>query len=210
MGLVRQTFFLELVPTIYLESSNFPIFTHQYSVTNHTEAIDIHKPLTQLPGNSEVKEGGGVKDDWWMKRGKGKGVKGEGWRGEWAKGRRVKGEGEKDKGVIGQTSRSEGESEQQLMTLGIFFSFDLSPMLISISKEEKSILHLLTRLCAVIGGTWVVFGLMFAATRRLRKEWNLTEASLFLPHATKLQSIHSSFAAPKYNHSLNPSRDLLK
>lgn len=41
---------MEIVPTIYMEQYSYPIFTHQYSVTNHTEKIDLEQELTKLPG----------------------------------------------------------------------------------------------------------------------------------------------------------------
>lgn len=111
-GVVRQTYFLELVPTIYKEYYSYPLFTNQYSVTNHTEVMDLNRPLTQLPGNTS-------------------------------------------------------ETNSRLTFSGLYFSFELSPMLISITRNSKSFLHLLTRLCAVVGGAWVVFGLLFSTLRSI-------------------------------------------
>eukprot|EP01126_Amoeba_proteus_P052648 TRINITY_DN6378_c0_g2_i5.p1 TRINITY_DN6378_c0_g2~~TRINITY_DN6378_c0_g2_i5.p1 ORF type:complete len:235 (-),score=37.83 TRINITY_DN6378_c0_g2_i5:97-801(-) len=93
--MVRQIYYINLVPTIYLEYPLPPIGTNQYSVTNHTTL-----------------------------------------------------------------------SPTGLTPPGIFFSFELSPMMIFLTKKQKPFLHLVTRLCAVVGGTWVVAGLIYRLVRR--------------------------------------------
>lgn len=42
---------------------------------------------------------------------------------------------------------------------GVFFMFDLSPIMMSIKEERKSFLHFLTSLCAIIGGVITVSGI---------------------------------------------------
>jgi len=46
---------------------------------------------------------------------------------------------------------------------GIFFKYDFSPMLVQLERREKYFTHFLTRLCAIIGGTWVVLGLIYSS-----------------------------------------------
>lgn len=93
--LVRQIYYLRLVPTIYMESGSI-VHTHQYSVTNHTDVIDLSNLSTlQLPG--------------------------------------------------------------------VFFKYDFSPMLVKMEKKTKYFSHFLTRMCAIIGGTWVVLGLIYSS-----------------------------------------------
>jgi len=54
----------------------------------------------------------------------------------------------------------------QLSTLpGIFFRYDFSPMLVRLESRSKSILHLLVKMCAIVGGVWTVIGLVFAVLR---------------------------------------------
>lgn len=43
---------------------------------------------------------------------------------------------------------------------GILIKFDMEPLLIRISEQKNSILHLLTRLCGVVGGIFVTTGLV--------------------------------------------------
>jgi len=93
-NLVKQTYNLKLVPTLYIEGG-IVIQSHQYSVTNHTDVIDLSNMATlQLPG--------------------------------------------------------------------IFFKYDFSPMLVKLERKPKYFTHFLTRLCAIIGGTWVVLGLIYS------------------------------------------------
>jgi len=97
IGLAKQTYFLRLVPTQYIDGYRV-IQTHQYSVTNHTDHIDLHNAATlQLPG--------------------------------------------------------------------VFFKYDFSPMLVKLEVEYKYFTHLITKLCAIIGGTWVVLGMVYSTGR---------------------------------------------
>uniref|UniRef100_A0A6B2LBP3 Endoplasmic reticulum vesicle transporter C-terminal domain-containing protein n=1 Tax=Arcella intermedia TaxID=1963864 RepID=A0A6B2LBP3_9EUKA len=97
--IVKHVYYVRLVPTIYVED-NVVISSHQYSVTNHTENIDISNTWTiQMPG--------------------------------------------------------------------IYWKYDFSPMLIKLEQREKYFTHLLTRLSAVIGGVWVVLGILYSSTRHI-------------------------------------------
>ncbi|KAG6518726.1 hypothetical protein ZIOFF_022207 [Zingiber officinale] len=40
----------------------------------------------------------------------------------------------------------------------VFFLYDLSPITVTIREERRSFLHFLTRLCAVLGGTFALTG----------------------------------------------------
>eukprot|EP01125_Pyxidicula_operculata_P010042 TRINITY_DN3302_c0_g1_i2.p1 TRINITY_DN3302_c0_g1~~TRINITY_DN3302_c0_g1_i2.p1 ORF type:complete len:303 (+),score=58.19 TRINITY_DN3302_c0_g1_i2:188-1096(+) len=57
---------------------------------------------------------------------------------------------------------------------GVFFKYDFSPMLVKLERKQKYFTHFLTRLCAVIGGLWVVLGLVYqtvnSAVNHLKKK----------------------------------------
>lgn len=50
---------------------------------------------------------------------------------------------------------------------GVFWKYDFSPYATSLREVPKSFSHFITRCCAVIGGTFVVFGLLSALASRL-------------------------------------------
>ncbi|KAJ7960193.1 Endoplasmic reticulum-Golgi intermediate compartment protein 3 [Quillaja saponaria] len=43
---------------------------------------------------------------------------------------------------------------------GVYFLYDLSPITVTIKEERRSFLHFLTRLCAVLGGTFALTGML--------------------------------------------------
>ncbi len=47
----------------------------------------------------------------------------------------------------------------------MFFRYDFAPMLVRLESRSKSFLHLLVRLCAIVGGVWTVIGLVYGALR---------------------------------------------
>lgn len=46
------------------------------------------------------------------------------------------------------------------------WKYDFSPYTTTYREQPKSFAHFLTRLCAVIGGTYVVFGILSALATR--------------------------------------------
>nr|VZI41284.1 unnamed protein product [Spirometra erinaceieuropaei] len=88
------SYFLKLVPTLYLDSNNNMLTTHQYSATWQTR-------LTPLSGAPD--------------------------------------------GVP-----------------GVFFNYEISPLLVKLTEERKSFLHFLTNTCAIIGGVFTVASLLDA------------------------------------------------
>jgi hypothetical protein len=42
----------------------------------------------------------------------------------------------------------------------VYFLYDLSPITVTIKEERRSFLHLITRLCAVLGGTFALTGML--------------------------------------------------
>uniref|UniRef100_A0A0X3NWI7 Endoplasmic reticulum-Golgi intermediate compartment protein 3 n=1 Tax=Schistocephalus solidus TaxID=70667 RepID=A0A0X3NWI7_SCHSO len=88
------SYFLKLVPTLYLDSNKNMVTTHQYSATWQTK-------LTPLSGAQD--------------------------------------------GVP-----------------GVFFSYEISPLLVKLTEERKSFLHFLTNTCAIIGGVFTVASLLDA------------------------------------------------
>ena len=45
------------------------------------------------------------------------------------------------------------------LSAAVYFLYDLSPITVTIKEERRSFLHFITRLCAVLGGTFAVTGL---------------------------------------------------
>lgn len=48
-----------------------------------------------------------------------------------------------------------------LLYPAVYFLYDLSPITVTIREERRSFLHFITRLCAVLGGTFALTGLSF-------------------------------------------------
>lgn len=42
----------------------------------------------------------------------------------------------------------------------VYFLYDLSPITVTIKEERRSFLHFITRLCAVLGGTFALTGMV--------------------------------------------------
>ena len=56
---------------------------------------------------------------------------------------------------------------------GVFFSYELAPVMVKYSSKSKSFGHFATGLCAIIGGVFTVAGLidkLFYSTNKLLKE----------------------------------------
>jgi len=54
--------------------------------------------------------------------------------------------------------------------LGVFFKYDYSPMMAVARAANKSFSHYLTRLSALIGGTFVVLGMLYKSIAHLSKK----------------------------------------
>jgi hypothetical protein len=50
---------------------------------------------------------------------------------------------------------------------GIFFIFELSPFMIEASRTRVPLLHLLTKVCAIVGGVFSVLGVLDSAIHKL-------------------------------------------
>jgi len=50
---------------------------------------------------------------------------------------------------------------------GVWFKYDFSPMLVQLEKRDKYFTHLLTRLCAIVGGIWVVLGFIHSLSKQV-------------------------------------------
>ncbi|KAI5652390.1 hypothetical protein M9H77_29577 [Catharanthus roseus] len=46
----------------------------------------------------------------------------------------------------------------KLIMTAVYFLYDLSPITVTIKEERRSFLHFITRLCAVLGGTFALTG----------------------------------------------------
>jgi len=54
-------------------------------------------------------------------------------------------------------------NEEHVQLPGIFFKYDISPIKIHMKEEVRSFSRFLTRILAVVGGVWVVLGLVYTA-----------------------------------------------
>ena len=61
--------------------------------------------------------------------------------------------------------------------IGVFFNYDISPMLIINREERKSFTHFLTGVCAIVGGIFTVAGILdgfiYNAEKTLKKKVEL-------------------------------------
>jgi len=48
---------------------------------------------------------------------------------------------------------------------GVFFKYQISPLLIKIELKSRTFAHFITRVSAVIGGVWVVIGMLYSSAR---------------------------------------------
>ena len=64
---------------------------------------------------------------------------------------------------------------------GVFFSYELSPVMVKFSPKEKSLGHFLTGLCAIIGGVFTVAGildkLIYTSTRLIEQKIEIGKAT---------------------------------
>jgi len=55
---------------------------------------------------------------------------------------------------------------------GLFFIYDMNPIMVTISKQHTPLLQFMTKLCAIVGGTFTIFGfidsLIFTLLKRSR------------------------------------------
>ncbi|KAI9337699.1 endoplasmic reticulum vesicle transporter-domain-containing protein [Zopfochytrium polystomum] len=64
---------------------------------------------------------------------------------------------------------------------GVFFNFDISPMLVTYNEYQKPFAHFLTDVCAIVGGIFTVAGILdsiiYTAEKNLKKKIELGKAS---------------------------------
>ncbi|KAJ3045778.1 Endoplasmic reticulum-Golgi intermediate compartment protein 3 [Rhizophlyctis rosea] len=64
---------------------------------------------------------------------------------------------------------------------GVFFNFDISPMLVIYTEYKKPFAHFLTDVCAIVGGVFTVAGIIdsfiYTAEKTLKKKMELGKAS---------------------------------
>ena len=59
-----------------------------------------------------------------------------------------------------QSIKSEHSHEGGHGLPGVFFIYDLSPIMVHVTEQSKSFLHFLTSLCSIIGGIFTVAGIL--------------------------------------------------
>jgi len=102
-GLVRHTYYIQVVPTLYTEGKK-NLYTYQYSSMDNTEPVDIFSNHWHLPG--------------------------------------------------------------------VFFKYDFYPLRVKMTRKPSYLSHFLTRICAIIGGTYVVMGIIYSTTTKMYKTMN--------------------------------------
>ncbi len=64
---------------------------------------------------------------------------------------------------------------------GVFFMYELSPIMVKFSETRKSFAHFLTSLCAIVGGVFTVAGMvdsvLYQSMRSLQKKIDLGKAN---------------------------------
>jgi hypothetical protein len=64
---------------------------------------------------------------------------------------------------------------------GVFFTYEISPMLVIYTQRSKSFMHFLTGVCAIVGGIFTVAGMfdsvIYSAERSLKKKIELGKAN---------------------------------
>ncbi|XP_046547379.1 endoplasmic reticulum-Golgi intermediate compartment protein 3-like [Haliotis rubra] len=64
---------------------------------------------------------------------------------------------------------------------GVFFMYELSPMMVKYTEKQRSFMHFLTGVCAIIGGVFTVAGLLdgmiYHSARAIQKKIDLGKAS---------------------------------
>ena len=53
-----------------------------------------------------------------------------------------------------------------LVFAAVYFLYDLSPITVTIKEERRSFLHFITRLCAVLGGTFALTGIIILSPQK--------------------------------------------
>lgn len=78
-----------------------------------------------------------------------------------------------------QKSVAAGKGESGMP--GIFFSYELSPLMVKITEKSNSIGHLATNICAIVGGIYVVASIidsfLHSSIRVIRKKVELGKFS---------------------------------
>jgi len=54
---------------------------------------------------------------------------------------------------------------------GVFFFYELSPIMVSISETRQGLLHFLTQLCAILGGVFTIAGMVDRLVYSSLKHW---------------------------------------
>jgi hypothetical protein len=64
---------------------------------------------------------------------------------------------------------------------GVFFMYDLSPMMVTLTETSRSLAHFLTGVCAIVGGVFTVAGMvdgmLYHSQRALKKKIELGKAT---------------------------------
>ena len=64
---------------------------------------------------------------------------------------------------------------------GVFFMYDLSPMMVQLTETRRSLTHFLTGVCAIVGGVFTVAGMvdgmLYHSQRALKMKIELGKAT---------------------------------
>lgn len=64
-----------------------------------------------------------------------------------------------------------------LLLLGVFFNYEISPMLVVYTEYKKAFAHFLTDVCAIVGGIFTVAGMVdgfiYTAEKTIKKKLDI-------------------------------------
>jgi hypothetical protein len=63
---------------------------------------------------------------------------------------------------------------------GVFFFYELSPIMVQFTEERKSLLHFLTQLCAILGGVFTVSGMLDRVVSHIYTIHTYTHSHIYL------------------------------
>jgi len=69
---------------------------------------------------------------------------------------------------------------------GIFFKYDFFPLRVKMIRKPSYLSHFLTRICAILGGTWVVVGIIYSSLSKMIKTMKKKEIMKGLANKMKL------------------------
>ena len=70
-----------------------------------------------------------------------------------------------------KSMNEKGETVNTVLLPGVFFIYDLSPFLIEVSSTSVPFYHLITRIFAIVGGVFVILGVVDSALYGIQNKY---------------------------------------